>query len=79
MARNYLELAADQADPHARHMLGLIHTSGLGVESNGTKANELFLKAIEGGNMAAYSGLGYIYLEGIGVEKDVKKAIGYYE
>lgn len=48
-------------------------------EQNFEKAKEYFTKAIELGNLTAVNNLAVMYTEGIGVPKDLKKAIELYE
>lgn len=48
-------------------------------EQNFEKAKEYFTKAVELGNLTAVNNLAVMYTEGIGVPKDIKKAIELYE
>jgi len=48
-------------------------------EGNSKKAFRLFYKAVQQGDSGCYLNLGYCYDEGIGTEKNVRKAIYWYK
>ena len=62
-------------DPAAMTQMGKLHEK----EGDYGKAVEYWTKAAELGDAEAYCGLGMLYYNGTGVEKDVKKAIPYLE
>jgi len=67
-------------DPIAIHQLGLFYFAGLnGYPQDQTKALELWHQAAELGNSLAYHMIGRFYWEGVGVEKDGKRAVYYFE
>ena len=67
---------ADQGDTHARCHLGYMYLNGKeGVATDKAKAAQWFGKAAEQGNPYAQYELGSLYLIGVGVPKDLDKAI----
>ena len=46
-------------------------------KSNYIKANELFIKACDDGNLVACNNLGVIYEKGLGLNQDYYKAINF--
>ena len=61
-------------------MLGIMHTYGFEtVKQNGTKAREYFLKSISKDSKLGYSGLAYLYLNGIDMPVNIPLAIKYFE
>ncbi len=65
---------AEEGDAKAQVILGNMYLDGRGVEADGERAAQWFLKAAEQGNAEAQAALGGMYLFGMGVEKDVKQA-----
>ena len=51
---------------------------GLGTSRDYSKALFYYRKAVEAGNDSAYSRLGAMYVNGLGVAKDNKKACEYF-
>ena len=67
-------------DPDAFMELGRTYHRGLyGLPQDSKKAFELWSKAAELGYILGYGQLGSVYCFGLGVEKDIKKAIHYYQ
>ena len=70
-ALTLLKPLADAGIAEALGMLGLAYKMGAGVEPDGIKAVELFLKAVELGDALAAHNLGLLYQKGMpNVEKD---------
>jgi len=75
----------DKGNAQAYHQYGLSYEVGhevggvMGLPQDYKKANEFYLKAGKLGSGAAYYNLGLSYLEGNGVEVDMKKAKKYWE
>ena len=82
-AYKYLKIAADLNHAGASYMIGTMYLKGmLGNQSNDDYecAYRYFEKAYELGNVAACNSIGNMYYEGLyPLEKDVDKAILYYE
>ena len=77
---NRIKKLMDKGNAMAFNFLGGWYADGeQGVTQDYQKANELFLKAGELGSATGYCNLGHSYLEGRGVEVDMKKAKHYYE
>ena len=65
--------------PGAISLLGLMYQLGEGVELNGIKAVELYLRAIELGDGVAAHNLGTIYITGLpDVDKNINESKRYY-
>ncbi|PKC09004.1 HCP-like protein [Rhizophagus irregularis] len=56
-------------------MLGYCYINGIGTEINKKKVLEFYEKAANKGNIYAQNQLGLLYKSGIGIEKDLNKAI----
>ena len=70
----------EMGDVEAIYNLGPMYIDGRhGLPQDNTKALELFLRAGELGCAAAYNNIGRSYFNGIGVERNEKKAMDYYE
>ena len=77
MYKKRVEVAGDD---NAMYILGCCYSEGAyGVQQDRTKSLELWHKAGELGNAKAYNNIGYAYRNGVGVERDEKKADHYYE
>ena len=75
-----LNKRAEGGDADAFLLLGCYYCDGMmGFPQNYRKANKLWLRAGELGSAAAYTNIGYAHENGMGVEKDAKKAKHYYE
>ena len=77
MALKLLELLAGQNDANAMNTIGCIYydkSEEWGVEPDYKKAYEYLNKAIELGSNFAVGNLGEMYLKGVYVKKDLKKA-----
>ena len=67
-------------DPQAIRNLGCYYAQGqFGLRQNFAKALKLFHRAGELGFSRAYYNIGYAYRDGNGVERDMKKALHYWE
>lgn len=78
-AKHYFELASFESNSSSLYQLGLFYyKQGKHSERNYVKARECFNMAAEKRNPIALFYLGFIYENGKGVEKDIKKAIEYY-
>lgn len=71
---------AEEGDPDAMCMLGVLHKDGIGTTLDFNRARMHFKNAFEmGSGKAAYS-LGYLYLKGLGdVEQDYAKAMEWFK
>ena len=68
------------SDAEAVNFLGYLYAEGLsGLPQDYAKALELWHQAGELGHAAAYNNVGFAYDNGIGVERDEKKAVHYFE
>ncbi|GFO10238.1 sel-1-like protein 1 [Plakobranchus ocellatus] len=78
-AYHYFSTAAESGSGHALGYLGKMHSEGSPfiMQSNQT-AFEYFKKSSEKKNHIGQAGLGMMYLNGLGVEKDVTKAFRYF-
>jgi phosphate/sulfate permease len=70
----WLNQKADNGNADAMLLLGVAYAEGDGVETNGAKVLKLFQKAAKRNHPAAFYDLGLLYLNGIGVAQDYKKA-----
>jgi len=74
------EKRIEMNDPRAIFNLGCRYRDGrLGLPQNRAKAYELWHRAAELGNAEAYYNIGIAYMNGYGVEVDMKKIIHYWE
>eukprot|EP00494_Astrolonche_serrata_P003420 UN03426 len=76
----YYEEGIGHKDPLAMNSAGFMYENGLGCEQDFEKAMKLYEKATEDGQNGnptgcAYVNMGNLYLEGLGVEADLKKGI----
>ena len=77
-AVEYWKRSAEQDFPAALHKLGMCALRGLcGVEKNEAEAAAYFKRAAEGGDRESIFTLGMLYDNGLGVEKDPRKALEY--
>ena len=75
-----LSKRAEGNDAAAIHQLGcLCREGGMGLPQDRRKAFKLHLRAGELGYASAYNKIGYAYYNGLGVERDTKKAQYYFE
>ena len=75
-----LEKRMELNDATTIYTLGAIHDRGsYGLRPNQAKALELYHRAGKLGNAEAYYGIGNAYKNGNGVERDMKKAVHYWE
>ncbi|MEA2048988.1 MAG: tetratricopeptide repeat protein [Campylobacterota bacterium] len=79
-AQKWYEKAAKQGNSAAQYNLGaLYHASSLSDAHAYEKAKYWYEKAAEDENKEAYNNLGALYLQGLGVEKNEKKALELFE
>jgi TPR repeat protein len=69
---------AEQGDPNARHILGLLYYEGQGVPQDFKEAVRWFLLAAGQGLANAQFKLGNMYEQGQGVPQDFKEAVTWY-
>lgn len=69
---------ADEGEPMAFSILGLMHASGQGVPQNFTEAARWYRLAAEQGVAVSQASLAGLYFEGKGVPRDVAEAIRLY-
>lgn len=77
-----LRLATEEAernDPAAHTLLGLLHSRGLGVETNLKAAASWYAKAAELGDVEGAFGYGLMLAKGEGVAEDKAKAVAMFE
>ena len=76
----WFEKAAKQKHAKATYELGLMYfVSGRGITTDPDKAFKLFITAAELGSSEAKAEVAYCYHKGLGVEKDLTKAIELYQ
>ncbi len=75
--RLYMGLA-DEGEPMAFSILGLMHASGQGVPKNYVEAARWYRLAAEQGIAVSQASLAGLYFEGKGVPRDVAEAIRLY-
>lgn len=73
-ALELLRPLAEQGDPVAQVMVGVLYQRGLGVTQNYDEARKLFLLSAEKGNLQASVEIGLMYAFGLGVTRDYKEA-----
>jgi len=74
------EKRIEAKDAMAIYGLGCVYSEGkLGLRQNYAKALELFHRAAELGHYGAYHNIGFAYIDGRGVQEDIKKARHYWE
>ena len=71
-AHYYFEYGASLNDTNCKYFLGELYLNGWGVETNYTKAYDIFFDTISFAKSA--NSLGYMYYYGYGVEKDINRA-----
>ncbi|MCL2369667.1 MAG: sel1 repeat family protein [Firmicutes bacterium] len=75
-----IEKMAEQGNPFAQNLLGVYHSQGfMGNPINFAQAAEMYKKSALQGFVMAQSNIGCYYLEGKGVEIDVKKAVEWFD
>jgi len=74
-AFKYLSLAADQGEPRAQYLLGVMYRYGRGVPQDYKMAEQWYSKASEQGNSYAQRALAEMYFSGLGVPQDEKRAL----
>jgi TPR repeat protein len=74
-----LQRAAESGSVVAQSMLGLCYLYGHGVEVDYKEALRLLSIAMDKGASRAIVNLAHMYAEGLGVPKDLPKAIRFYE
>ncbi len=77
-ALSEFRIAADQDDPFAQNLLGLMYVQGLGVQRNYQLALDWFSKAQVLGLPDAMANLAKMYADGLGVTKNDATALRYY-
>ncbi|KAK3777343.1 hypothetical protein RRG08_062508 [Elysia crispata] len=78
-AYHYFSTAAESGSGHALGYLGKMHSEGSPfITQNNQTAFEFFKKSSEKNNHIGQAGLGMMYLNGLGVDKDVTKAFRYF-
>ncbi len=65
---------AENGDPVAQTLLGVLQSRGLGVKQDLSAAAEWFRLAGQGGDKEALYSLGQLHLDGRGVERDIAEA-----
>ena len=76
-AKESLDKAIELNAPNKNYLLGKLHTSGSLVEKDPQKAFEYFQKSAQEENDIGKCELALCYLNGIGTQKDVTKALEY--
>lgn len=71
--------SAEQGNPIAQRNVGLMYSSGDGVQASEANAFVWFKKAAEQGYSRAQVNLGYQYMKGYGTPKDVSKAFVWFQ
>jgi len=69
---------AELGDADAQNYVGEIYLKGLGTEPDYTKSADWFAKAAAQGSRRARINLGYQYEQGLGVQKDLARALNLY-
>jgi hypothetical protein len=82
-AVKWYRLAAEQGDAYSLYFLGLAYQGGKGVTQDHETAFEYFQRSLEefvkqGTDSEAIQAIGNCYLQGLGVEKDIEKAVSFY-
>lgn len=65
-----VQKAAEQREPHAQYLVGMMYQAGLEVGQSDEKAVEYLRKAADGGHVHAQNVLGCMYLRGLVKEPD---------
>ena len=79
MTENELEVASYDGDGDAALELGRRYDFGIDVKTNFQEAMSWYQVAYDNGNKMSSVYLGYLYLNGLGTDKDVNKAIEYFD
>ena len=61
-------------DNRCDNLLGVIFLKGQGIDKDYQKAFDYFYRSSQNGNKYAYKNLAWMYLKGLGVEKNLKEA-----
>ncbi len=77
-AVKHLRIAADKGHWRTLYLLGGFHEAGKHVPKDAALMRKYWLRAAKGGYWDAMTGLGFAYLKGVGGEKDVVKALGWF-
>lgn len=77
-ARKFLEPEVSQGNPKAQSSLANLHYLGLGGPTDYAEAARLYHDAAGKGYGPAQLNLGHLYKQGLGVNKDVERAFGWY-
>lgn len=77
-ARTFLAPEADLGNPQALTALANLYYLGLGGTTDFKRAAELYHSAASKAHGAAQLNLGHLYKQGLGVEKSVERAFGWY-
>jgi uncharacterized protein len=77
-ALRHLSPLADQGDPRAQSLLGLMYYHGRGVPQDDPEAAKWFRLAADQGDAPALFNLGVMYAEGQGVPQDYAEAVKWY-
>jgi uncharacterized protein len=77
-ALRHLRPLADQGDPRAQSILGLMFYHGRGVPRDDVEATKWFRLAADQGDATAQFNLGVMYAEGQGVAQDYAEAMKWY-
>ena len=75
----YNQLLNNQNNSNSILLLGLFYYSGIGIDINKQKAVELYQRAAKLGNNIAQYNLAFMYENGKGVVKNIRKAIYWYK
>ncbi len=76
---NHVKQLAEENEPEAQNLYGLLLSEGYAVDKDAEKAFDLTKKAALKGHPAAISNLAYSYEYGSGVDKNCNKALEWYE
>ncbi|XLS29599.1 serine/threonine-protein kinase [Flavobacteriaceae bacterium M23B6Z8] len=76
---NHIKQLADENEPEAQNLYGLLLSEGYAVNKDSEKAFNITKKAALKDHPAAISNLGYYYEYGVGVDKDCSKALEWYK
>lgn len=79
-AVRHLTRAADAGDPEALFELARLYEQGVGVEQDVDKALELYRNSADAGFADAINDLGFLHYQGgLGIVRDPKKGLAYFE
>lgn len=77
-AAQWLEPAAKRGIPRAQHAFGLLHNGSFGLPADWEAYVTWLTKAAEGGYLLSCHSLAFAYDHGIGVERNIHKAVRWY-